>query len=93
MKTKFNFLTSVLCAITLLLCSFPALAQDIAVKGSVIDGTGEPLIGVSVTVKDRTGFGTTTDVDGNFKIKAPQGSTLVFSYVGYVTCEHKAAPP
>ena len=92
MKTKFNFLTSVLCAITLLLCSFPALAQDIAVKGSVIDGTGEPLIGVSVTVKDRTGFGTTTDVDGNFKIKAPQGSTLVFSYVGYVTCEHKAAP-
>ena len=91
MKTKFNFLTSVLCAIMLLLCNFPASAADFAVKGTVIDGTGEPLIGVSVTVKDRTGFGTTTDVDGNFKLNVPQGSTLVFSYVGYVTCEYKAS--
>ncbi|MBP3538198.1 MAG: TonB-dependent receptor [Muribaculaceae bacterium] len=92
MKTKFNFLTSVMCAIVVLFGSLSARGADILVRGTVSDQTtDEPLIGVSVTVKGVSGFGTTTDVDGNFSCKVKDGSTLVFSYVGYATKELKAA--
>ena len=72
--------------------SFSAWAADIAVTGTVTDQNEEPLIGVSVTVKGRSGVGTTTDLDGNFSVKVPDGSVLVFSYIGYVTKELKAVP-
>ena len=52
-----------------------------AIKGTVKDKTGEPLIGVSVTYG--SGQGTVTDIDGNFSVNAPAGSTIKFSYVGY----------
>lgn len=55
-----------------------------SVTGNVKDATGEPLIGVTVQVKGQQG-GTVTDIDGNFTISAPQGSTLQFSYIGYQT--------
>ena len=55
--------------------------------GTVTDPTGEPLIGVSVQVKGAK-QGAITDFDGNFKLaNVPEGSTLVFSYIGYVTEE------
>ena len=52
-----------------------------AIKGTVKDKNGEPLIGVSVTYGN--GQGTVTDIDGNFSVNAPAGSTIKFSYVGY----------
>lgn len=65
--------------------------QSQAIKGTVLDKTSrEPLIGVTVTVKG-TATGTVTDIDGNYTINAPKGSTLVFSYVGYSQFETKAA--
>lgn len=65
--------------------------QSHAIKGTVLDKTSrEPLIGVTVTVKGTT-TGTVTDIDGNYTINAPKGSTLVFSYVGYSQFETKAA--
>jgi len=48
--------------------------------------TGETLPGVSIVIKGSNG-GTTTDVDGNYKIQSSQGSTLVFSYVGFMSKE------
>ena len=48
------------------------------------DGTGLP--GVTVLVKG-TSVGASTNVDGSFAISAPEGSTLVFSYIGYRTQE------
>ena len=68
--------------LALLLCALwlTGFAQN-AVKGTVKDKTGEPLIGVSVTFGN--GQGTVTDIDGNFSVNAPAGSTLKFSYVGY----------
>ena len=66
------------------LCSF---AQEQAVSGTVKDAQGEPLIGVSILVKD-TRIGTVTDIDGNFRIpNVKPGQTLVLSYVGYKTQE------
>ena len=51
---------------------------------SADDGLGLP--GVNVVVKGTT-TGTATDVDGKYQIKVPQGSTLVFSFVGMETQE------
>ena len=52
------------------------------VSGIVIDENNEPLIGVNIKVEGSS-IGAITDIDGNFNIMAPQGSTLSFTYVGY----------
>ncbi|SHE39275.1 TonB-linked outer membrane protein, SusC/RagA family [Dysgonomonas macrotermitis] len=53
------------------------------VKGTVKDATGEPLIGVSVTVKGTTN-GALTDIDGNYTLKVSEpNAVLVFSYIGF----------
>ncbi len=62
------------------------LAQGISVQGTVTDENGESMIGVSVLVKG-TNTGVITDLDGNFTLSVPSGSTLVFSYIGYQTQE------
>ena len=62
-------------------------AQNVTVKGTVKDKTGETVIGASVVEKGNTGNGTITDIDGNFSISVPSNATLVFSYVGMKTQE------
>lgn len=62
------------------------LQQVNAIKGQVVDSTGEPLIGVNVSIKG-TGKGTITDMDGAFTMDANIGDKLVFSYIGYETQE------
>ena len=52
------------------------------ITGRVLDEQGEPLIGVNVLVKGTT-IGSITDMDGNFALEAPAGSTLSITYVGY----------
>lgn len=52
------------------------------VTGNVYDDLGEPMIGCSVMIQG-TNIGTVTDIDGNFELNASNGSTLVFSYVGF----------
>ena len=66
----------------MLLCAFwlVGFAQN-AIKGTVKDKSGEPLIGVSVTFGN--GQGTVTDIDGNFSVNAPAGTPIKVSYVGY----------
>lgn len=61
-------------------------SQDLRVTGKVVSSTGEPLAGVSVSVKgSRTG--TTTDAGGNFSLTVPDDATLVFSSVGFESFE------
>lgn len=57
-------------------------AEDILVKGKVTDEKGEALPGVNVLVKSSR-VGTSTDINGDFQIRAPEKGTLVFSFVGY----------
>ena len=65
-------------------------AQGSVVQGTVKDGTGEPLIGVSVVVKGATGLGVVTDIDGNYRIDVKdKNAVLVFSYIGYTPQEVK----
>lgn len=60
-------------------------AQDktMQVTGIVKDNTGEPLIGTNISVKNASGLGVITDMDGKYTIKIPPYSTLIFSYIGY----------
>ena len=60
------------------------------VTGTVVDPEGEPIIGATVMVKG-TSSGTVTDFDGNFKLKADAGATLVFTYIGFEKQELPAA--
>lgn len=60
-------------------------STTIAVSGTVVEGD-MPLPGVSVTVKGSYA-GTSTDLDGKFSLSVASGSTLVFSYIGYLRQE------
>ncbi len=80
-----------LLGIMALLCMMPsmAFAQGLTVEGTVVDETGEPLIGVSVIVQGKS-TGGVTDYDGHYRIASvPTGATLEFSYVGYLTQQRR----
>ena len=59
-------------------------AQTVKISGQILDQkSGEPLISATVRAGD---IGTTTDLDGNFKLNLIPGNyTLSYSYVGYET--------
>ena len=59
---------------------------DVEVSGKVLDSDGQPLVGVNVLLKGTT-LGTTSGSDGSYRIGVPEGSTLVFSFIGYVSEE------
>ena len=78
-------LKSLLLMVCLLLAASPAFSQTKTVTGKVVDGTGEPLIGVTVQVEG-TGTGVITDIDGNYSIASvSDDATLLFSYVGMLS--------
>src|ERR1700704_1177415 len=65
-------------------------AQDVSknqtVKGTVTSPLGEPLSGVSISLKGTT-IGTTTDAAGKFIINAPRKGVLIFTHIGYLKQE------
>ncbi len=82
---KFHQKTRYLLVLSLaLVMQVAVFAQNITLKGVVVDTDGEPLIGASVLQKGSTN-GITTDINGEFKISVPGKSTLVVSYIGYET--------
>lgn len=64
------------------------LQKTSAVKGTVLDQNGEPVIGANVRVEGTT-LGTITDLDGNFLIPnvPAEGKKIIVSYLGYATVE------
>ena len=54
------------------------------VTGRVVDEQGEPVIGASI-VEIGTTRGTSTDVDGNFSLRAGRNAKLQISFIGYKT--------
>jgi TonB-linked SusC/RagA family outer membrane protein len=64
-----------------------AFAQRHVVTGTITDAdSGDPLIGASVKLKG-TNVGVQADINGQFAIDAPLGSTLTISYIDYITKE------
>jgi len=60
--------------------------ESFTLKGFVRDATGQPLIGVSVTLNG-SNTGVQTDANGRFAINANINDVLVFSYLGYTKKE------
>lgn len=82
MKRKILNLTKGILSVLIWTISVSTFAQNITVKGTVTDQSGEALIGVTVQVQGTT-TGTITDMDGNFVLpNVPSNSTLEVSYVG-----------
>ena len=75
-----------LCVPLIFTCTF-AMAQDIAITGTVISGEDQqPIIGANVIVLGTT-RGTTTDFNGQFSVEAPSDGRLLFSFIGYQSVE------
>ena len=73
-----------LCMLFVGLMPLTLWAQTIQVTGTVLDATGETIIGASVLEKGTTN-GAITDIDGKFSLAVKQGAELQVSFVGYVT--------
>ncbi len=84
-----NVLKRFLLSFMLMLTCTLVYAQT-EITGTVVDETGETVIGATVMEKGTTN-GTVTDFDGVFTIKVNPGATLVFSYVGFLNVEMPAS--
>ncbi len=79
--------SALMLAIAVLLSCFSfteALSQTVTVSGQVTDSQGGGLPGATVT-QQGTNTGTVTDMNGEYSLAVTEGSTLVFSFVGYLT--------
>ena len=83
MRSKFKWIFTLLVALTMQF----SFAQEKTVSGVVSDNVG-PIPGANVVVKGTT-RSTQTDMDGKYSVKAKQGETLVFSFLGLATQEVK----
>lgn len=70
----------------ILFCATHTFAQLKTIKGTITDENNEPLIGVSIVVKN-TSNGTITNVDGQYSIRVDDYDVLVVRYLGYKTVE------
>ena len=64
---------------------------NVKVTGTIVDNTGEPVIGATVRVKNSKSEtnGVISDIDGKFTLTAPKGAVLLISYIGLNTQEVK----
>lgn len=85
LKLRFTRITA-LSLLSILLCSADSLAQNVTVKGRIVNEDGQPVVGASIMVKGTT-TGTTTDNDGNFSIGAAKGAVLVITSINYTDQE------
>ena len=86
-KLPLRFKLGILSLVFCLSGAFQVFAQDQAISGTVLDqNTEEALIGATVMVKG-TDNGTVTDIDGKFTLDVDPNSTLIISYVGFLTKE------
>ncbi len=79
---------SILLLLASLLSISLASAQSITVGGTVLDKSGEPVIGATV-LEQGTNNGTTTMLDGTYSIVTKEGAKLMFTCIGYedVLCD------
>ncbi len=99
LKQRSSWITG-LCIVASLLTTTPASASinyrntetavqqdpNKEIQGQVLDKNGVSIVGVNILIKGTT-TGTTTDINGNFKIMAPENSVLVFSFIGFLNQE------
>jgi len=79
---KRNAGRKVLFLLCICVCSVSLFAQVRGVSGTIMDASGEPVIGANIVEKG-TMNGTVSDIDGRFSLQVTPGATLVVSYIGY----------
>lgn len=90
-KNMYAFCRRLSSALLLTFISTSINAQDINVKGRVIDENGEPIIGANILVKGTTN-GTITDYDGNFTLEVSDKNAIIrIGYIGYKDYEVSAS--
>jgi TonB-linked SusC/RagA family outer membrane protein len=67
------------------------IAQQKVFTGKVEDENKTPLVGVSVSIKEKPNIGTVTDTKGNFSIEAAVNDVLIFQFIGYQKQEMKVS--
>ena len=71
--------------------TFAQQVQEFTISGTVVDKDKLSMPGVSVYIKDKPSKGTTTDNDGNFKLKVVYGDKMIFYRLQAVgACGHRA---
>lgn len=85
-----SFIAAISTTSSIMAASSPEISitqQSSRINGVVVDGNGEPLIGVNVLEKGTTN-GSITDFDGKFTLNVSSpDAVLVFSYVGFMNQE------
>ena len=79
-----NVIYASFCVVALLFAQTAMAQKGRTITGQVLDNTGQPMIGATVVVVGNSGVGTTTDMQGKYKIKATPDDQLSFSFLGYV---------
>lgn len=74
-----QFVLTLICALCIPLM---AMAQKYDAKGTVLDRTGEPIIGATVQEKG-TKNATVTDLDGHFSLNVTDNAIVTISYIGF----------
>ena len=87
-----QWMTGMLWVLTVVCTVLPCEAQNILVKGSVMDTSGNPVVGATVVESGKTTNGTITDLAGSFTLSVPQGKSIEISYVGMVSQTVKVTP-
>src|SRR3954447_21938147 len=76
----------------LLLTASMSFAQNMSVKGRIIDESGKPVAAATVSVRG-TNQATSTNENGSFTINTRKGATLTISSVGFATVEQEVTGP
>lgn len=77
---KLGRIIAAMCALVLSMGTM--WAQNLNVSGRVTDQQGEPIVGAYVLIEG-TKTGTTTDINGAYKLSAPTKGVLLFNCMGY----------
>ena len=84
LKGHYILLIALFCSL-LTMAQAPEQGAPAAIRGTVVDETGEPLIGASLKLK-KSGRGTITDVEGHFMLPASaRGDVVTISFIGYTS--------
>lgn len=75
--------TTVFAFVVACILGVSAFAQNRPISGTVVDGSGVPVIGASVVVVGNASIGAVTDIDGKFVLTVPAGANITVSCIGY----------
>ena len=72
-------------ALLVALVALPASAQNKAIRGTVVDATGAPVVGAAIVVVGNTSIGAVTGADGSYRLNVPAGASVEVSCIGYAS--------